>query len=110
MVSCLIVHMNGPFDVVKVIKSLGLTKEEAEKRKIKLILMDGTGLEKPANDDVRISLGKALAYNYPPPFKVVVLFKEEYITRLSEAVAKSLGCNVFTTHEEEIAIDWLING
>ena len=82
----------------------------AKKRDIKLILLDGIGLDMPSNNEGRISFGKAIAYNFPPPFKAVVLFKEEYITRLSEAVAKSLGCNVFTTHEQRIAIDWLVNG
>ena len=107
--ACLLAHVDGSFTVDEIVNVIELTKKRAESLNLYQILLDAKGLDCPANDADRVAIGKALAKFFPPPYRISILFTEEYINYVMAYVANELGSIVNIHHDQETAIHWLID-
>lgn len=107
--SCLIAFAAGRHVVQDVLVALERIHSESVERRKYLILVDAREMGEPASNSDRAAVGKFIAEKFAPPYKVAILYTEEYITKVSEKVAVWSGSQMLITHDKQEALLWLVS-
>jgi hypothetical protein len=104
----LLVESQGEFEINEVTEALLALKQEIISLGRFRIFLDCWEITAPRKEFDRFVFGKAIAELFPRPFRVALYFKEDRITKVSEATAVNCGAQYFVSSDKNQLLEWLL--
>lgn len=103
----LVVKLIGKWTTADALTSIEDIKIEAEKQKIKHILLDLQDLSFPDNEMTRFFSGEKIANTFGSFYSIAGFSQSEKINRFAEIVSRNRGANFKMFDSEADATNWL---
>jgi hypothetical protein len=105
----LFVRCKGEFIMDEVYQGLGRVKQATDTLGHHRLLIDAYEISPPKKEFERFLLGKAIAELFPAPYKIAILFKEEFIDNVSQMTAVSKGALYLICGDKKECLEWLLD-
>ncbi len=103
----LLVEASGKWDWEKINKMIVAIRTKADELRCHRILFDTRNLESPKAELHRFLIGETIAREWPPPFKVAEVSRENTSSKLVENTAVNRGAIYTIFYNRKQALEWL---